>query len=340
MPLTVSSNNFDRMNQTIQKRREPLEVWINKGLVFNCNEASIGGARLNFAQSPQAILLGDRIRVFFCTRTRDSKKTWISKPAFIDFTSDFSRKLSDPEFVSISPPVIGAFDEHGIFPFHPITTPDGLLAFSTGWSRRQSVDVETGIGLLVSNDEGLSFERFGNGPILTASLHEPYLVCDGWVLRDDSEWKMWYLFGTKWDVSNKAEGPQRVYKIGCARSPNGIDWVPSHGTQIIEDVLGPDEAQALPSVRKKNGQYEMVFCYRPHQNFRKSGYRSYQLGSATSHNGEFWIRNDRRVDFPAAKFDDQMRCYPSWFSVGSTEFILFNGNDFGREGFGVAVWVP
>jgi hypothetical protein len=313
-------------------------TWSNKGLIFRCSDYKIDGEEILFAQSPQPVVLEDRIRVFFCTRVRDSPTTWISRPAFVDFSHDLQWVLESPQLVKISPPALGSFDEHGIFPFHPHLSDGAFLAYSTGWSRRQSVDVETGIGMLQSFDQGLSFERVGNGPVLTASLHEPYLVCDPWVVRDGSNWTMWYLFGTEWDDSLDSEDPQRVYKIGKAQSLDGRQWVGSNGQASIPDVLGPKEAQALPSVRHKAGKYEMVFCYRPHRGFRIPGNASYNLGFASSVDGDTWYRDDRRVDFPLQDFDSQMRCYPSWFTLGESDFIWYNGNEFGKFGFGLAQW--
>ena len=48
-----------------------------------------------------------------------------------------------------------------------------IYAYLSGWSRRVSVSVETGIGLAMSYDDGKTFKRLGNGPVLTSSLSEP-----------------------------------------------------------------------------------------------------------------------------------------------------------------------
>lgn len=313
-------------------------TWINKGLIFECSQHDLSGHALQFAQSPQPVLLHDRVRVFFCTRIRDSSTTWISRPAFADFTLDLHQILGSPQLVEIAPSDLGAFDEHGIFPFHPHISEGRFVAYSTGWSRRQSVDVETGIGMLHSADQGMSFTRIGSGPILTASLHEPFLVCDPWVVRERSDWTMWYLFGTAWDDSVTDEAPQRIYKIGKAKSMDGLHWTGSNGQQVIPDVLGPNEAQALPSVRIFADKYEMIFCYRPHRGFRDPGGASYKLGFASSFDGECWNRNDQYIDFPTEDFDSQMRCYPSWLTINENTYVLYNGNQFGKFGFGLAQW--
>ena len=48
--------------------------------------------------------------------------------------------VSDKQVISLGE--LGAFDEHGIFPFN-VTYRNELFAYTSGWSRRVSVSVET-----------------------------------------------------------------------------------------------------------------------------------------------------------------------------------------------------
>ena len=80
-------------------------TWQNKGQIFDCSKHKIAGEPILFAQSPQAVVLADRVRVFFCTRVRDSATTWISRPAFVDFSLDLLNIVEPPQLVEIPPPV-------------------------------------------------------------------------------------------------------------------------------------------------------------------------------------------------------------------------------------------
>ena len=305
------------------------------GLVFN----SIGywgdGRSMAYAQAPQGCVLSDRVRVFFTTRFRDSPSSWVSRPAFVDLSLDLRKQLSKPHLVDLPLGKPGTFDEHGIFPFSPIRAGDRLLAFTTGWSRRISVDVETSVGLVESFDDGLSFNRVvGDGPVLSASLDEPFLVGDAFVVPDGEKWRMWYIFGLRW-IEGSDGIPERVYKITGTSSTDIMSWSTSSVGQIVPDVIGPNEAQALPSVVKIRDKFLMIFCYRPHSNFR-FGSESYRLGFAESRDGSDWARMDHLIDFPASNFDSEMKCYPSWLRVEDRMFILYNGNRFGLDGFAVA----
>jgi hypothetical protein len=313
-------------------------AWNPRGLIFDVREWDESQAVGAFAQSPQALVLDDSVRVYFSTRFRDDIGSWQSDVAFAEFSLDFSEIVAEPRAEVISRGGLGCFDEHGIFPFSIVPVGSEVWAYTTGWSRRRSVPVETGIGLAVSRDGGLTFERHGAGPVLSSSLHEPFLVCDGLVRQVDGRWLMWYVFGTDWTSEASTGDVERTYKIGVATSVNGTEWTPSGGRCAVSDRLGETESQALPSVLRADDEFHMVFCYRETFDFRANPRRMYRLGGAVSRDGLTWKRDDSPVEFRRLEFDSEMRCYPHLVAVGDRRFLLYNGNEFGRWGFGVAEW--
>jgi hypothetical protein len=215
---------------------------------------------------------------------------------------------------------------------------DRVLAYTTGINRKVSVSADSSIGLAISHDRGLSFQRYGVGPVLSASLHEPFLVADAFVKRYGGSYHMWYIYGTKWQKFAELEPPDRVYKISHATSSDGIGWR-REGRHIISDRLNADECQALPTVMYLSGVYHMYFCYRQAHGFRKQSSSAYRLGYAYSTDLVEWVRDDSLagIDVSEAGWDSQMQCYPHVFLLNGDAFMLYNGNDFGRLGFGLAV---
>lgn len=310
--------------------------WQHLSRIFVPQDHTLYGHAGHYAQSPQALVLDDRVRVYFTTRQHDSSGVYISKPAFADFSPDFSRLIALPDNEVMPLGELGCFDEHGIFPFSPTRVNDRILAYTCGWSRRVSVPVETGTGLAESFDNGRTFVRFGNGPVFGASLHEPYLVGDSFVRHYQGQFHMWYMFGTDWH-ENAAGQPERTYKIGHAISDDGIDWVKQEAQQIITDVLGPTESQALPSVLRIDNRYHMVFCYRESFDFRQGHGRGYRIGHAWSDDLLHWHRDDQALGLqPEGDWDREMMCYPHLTEVDGTVYLLYNGNQFGCHGFGAA----
>jgi sucrose-6-phosphate hydrolase SacC (GH32 family) len=174
--------------------------------------------------------------------------------------------------------------------------------------------------------------------VLAASLHEPCLVGDGFVMTIDGVFHMWYIFGTGWKKYTTDAPPDRTYKIGHASSPDGVNWSKEEARQIISDRLGPDESQALPTVAKIGSRYHMFFCYRETYDFRKTKGRGYRVGHAWSDDLANWTRDDDtpKLEGTPGAWDSDMQCYPHVFECDGTLYMLYNGNEFGRYGFGLA----
>jgi predicted GH43/DUF377 family glycosyl hydrolase len=215
---------------------------------------------------------------------------------------------------------------------------DRILAYTTGWNRKVSVSVDAAIGMAVSDDNGLTFKKVGEGPVLSPSLHEPFLVGDAFVARYGDVWHMWYIYGIRWVKPVAGLEADRVYKIGHAISGDAVSWQ-KEGRQIIADRLGPDECQALPTVIRIGQKYHMLFCYRHATGFRKDRTRGYRIGYACSADLESWTRDDDRagIDLSEEGWDSEMLCYPHLFDCDGKIYLLYNGNEFGRHGFGLAV---
>jgi hypothetical protein len=199
--------------------------WKKHGLIFNpTNHVLVGFDCTEYAQSPQVLVFDDFVRIYFSTRKQDKVGMFLSHIRFVDFKKDFSEIIGFSKQEVIPLGELGCFDEHGIFPINLLRHNGKVLAYTCGWSRRVSVSVETSTGLAISNNEGTTFERLGNGPVLTSSLHEPVLVGDSFVQFYNDMFHMWYIFGKKWIEANENEPPARVYKIAHAKSKDGINW--------------------------------------------------------------------------------------------------------------------
>lgn len=311
--------------------------WVKQGKLFDPADWDLGEGVVGYAQSPQALVFDDFVRIYFSTRKQSANGKFISVIRYADVDIEARRVLRVTRDEVIASAALGTFDEHGIFPMNVVRTDDGIYGYTSGWSRRKSVDVETAIGLAQSYDGGKTFERLGSGPVLTASLHEPFLVGDPFVLWTGSAFHMWYIFGTGWRHYPSSPQPERIYKIAHATSQNGIDWQKEDGKQIISDVLGDDECQALPTVIKIGTHYHLFFCYRYASDFRSNPERGYRLGHATSSDLVHWVRDHELILPPSpGEWDADMICYPHAFSWRDRTYLLYNGSAFGKHGFGLA----
>jgi hypothetical protein len=312
--------------------------WKKLGKIFDPTQYTLPLNCTEFAQSPQTLVFDDFVRIYFSTRQKDPQNgKYLSHIAFIDMDKEFKQILNTSSKPVIELGGLGTFDEHGIFPINPLRHGDKVWAYTCGWSRRVSVSVETSTGLAVSEDNGETFQKLGSGPVFSSSLQEPFLVGDSFVQVYDGVFHMWYIYGLRW-VENNEEEPARVYKIAHAISNDGISWQ-RDGRLIIADKLDTDECQALPSVVFHEGRYHMVFCYRHATGFRTIPQRGYHLGYAFSDNLVDWTRDDDRLGIIADSqdWDGEMMCYPHIFNFDGKIYLLYNGNAFGKYGFGLAM---
>ena len=191
--------------------------WKKLGKIFDPTKFKLTDNCLEYAQSPQTLVFEDFVRIYFSTRELDGTGKYLSHISFVEFEKDFKtiKRISDKEVISLGE--LGCFDEHGIFPMNVVRDKDKVLAYTTGWNRKVSVSADASIGLAISEDNGQNFKKMGSGPIMTASLQEPFLVCDAFVACCkifDNKYHMWYIYGTKWINDDPEDNsPQRVYKI-------------------------------------------------------------------------------------------------------------------------------
>lgn len=309
--------------------------WEKLGQIFDLKKDNFRHLPFEFAKSPQAFVLQDRVRIYFSGQVKSENGKYLSLPFYLDFDMENLKIIEVSETPVMTLGKVGCFDEHGIFPFHLFQDENQILAFTTGWSRRTSVSIDMGIGLARSFDTGISFQRFGDGPVMTAHQNERFLVGDAFVRKFGSEYCMWYIFGSDWVKGNDGQ-IERVYRIAHARSKDCVEWK-RDGKYIIEPVLN-NECQALPTIFHGVNGFHMYFCFRDVFDFRSNRENAYRLGYAFSSDGELWNRCDDRAGIARSDFDwdSQMMCYPNVFSYKNEFYMLYNGDQFGRYGFGLA----
>jgi len=310
--------------------------WEKLGKLFDPRDYRGQSWMKEFAQSPSTLVFDDRVRVYFCSRPPPaSDGQYMSYVAYIDVDRNDPRmilKVCEKPVLSLG--ALGTFDEFGTYPVSVIRSGDEIRAYYAGWTRCESVPFNAAIGMAVSSDGGDSFVRLGDGPVLSYSPDEPFLLGSPRVRRYGNKWYLWYVAGKRW-ISTPAK-PEPVYKIRMASSDDGIDWT-KFGTNLIEDRLGANECQACPDVTYRGGRYHMFFSYRDFENYKgKTG--GYRIGYAVSEDMIHWSRQDELAGLGVSDsgWDSEMACYPHVFDLDGKTFMLYQGNGMGRDGMGLA----
>ncbi len=116
--------------------------WEKLGKVFDPAKSPGFADFCGFAQSPQALLFDDFVRIYFSIRKRTDNRKFVSHIQYIEMDKQFTKILNVSRGPVIALGKLGTFDEHGIFPINVVRHGHQVYAFTCGWSRRISVLVE------------------------------------------------------------------------------------------------------------------------------------------------------------------------------------------------------
>jgi len=315
--------------------------WKKLGQIFNPVTWDDGIERdwmKSHSQSVSTLIKDDCVRVYFaCRPHREAGGGMTSNTTWLDLDKNNLTQVlqvSDKPILPLGD--IGSFDEHSIYPSSIIQIDNEVRFYYAGWYRCESVPFNCAIGLAISKDGGTTFEKQGLGPILGPSLNEPFVISGPKIRKFGDKYTLYYLAGSKW-VNYKGK-PEVIYKLRMAFSDDGINWE-RHNQNIVEDILGENECQAGSDVFYKDGKYHMYFVYREGLDFRHEVGRGYKIGYAYSLDSIQWTRDDKKggIGYSSEGWDSEMNHYPHVFNLNDKWYMLYNGNEFGKYGFGLAI---
>ena len=244
--------------------------WQKQGRIFNPAEIKDRTWLAVFAQAPSVLIFDEFIRVYFsCRPPADEKGQYVSYSAFVDLNrKDLFEIIKISETPILKLGELGTFDEFGTYPVSEIRHESEVRAYYGGWTRCESVPFNVAIGFGISNNGGETFEKRGDGPLLSYSMDEPFILSGPKIRKFNNKWYLFYIAGKKWILDNGK--PEPVYKIRMATSTDGINWV-KNSTDIIEPKVEKNEAQASPNVffyeGKNRQQIPYVFLFQAGNRF-------------------------------------------------------------------------
>jgi hypothetical protein len=304
--------------------------WEKKGVIFVPEGEYVWNK--SHAQVPVVDVLNDKVwRIYYATRNSQNQ----CNTSFIDVEAGnpFNILYKHPEPL-LNLGEIGTFDDAGIMPSCIINYDGKKYLYYIGWNSGLNVSYRLSIGLAISND-GISFERYSTGPILDRSIFDNCLCASPFVLREDGIFRMWYVSGTHWKIIDGR--PEPFYHIKYASSYDGLCW--KRDGIICIDYDDFTEGISRPCIVKIGGEYLMFYSFRNNKNYRNNSLNGYRIGFASSNDGISWIRRDSEIGISASEsgWDSDMIAYPYIANFRENFFMFYNGNGFGKSGFGFAV---
>ncbi|WP_426416869.1 hypothetical protein [Aestuariirhabdus sp. LZHN29] len=304
-------------------------AWKKKGLIY-CPDGKLCWSTTH-AQIPTPIKLSEQVlRVYFSTR--DSKG--VSRTSYVDVDIDNpSRVISvcDDPVLDVGRP--GLHDDCGAMPFCVIKDREGFKFYYTGWHIPKTVSYDLSIALAVSDNLD-EFIKISEGPIAAKSFVDPYWVAAPCVLLENGRYRMWYISAYGWvEIASKLEP---VYNIKYAESNDGIRW--DFTGDVCVDAVFEYEALGRPWVIREGEIYKMWYSSRGSKGYREAGGEHYTIGYAESFDGINWTRMDERSSLTTSQsgWDSEMVEYASVYIDNERKYMFYNGNGFGKSGFGYA----
>lgn len=270
---------------------------------------------------------GDLHRVYFSGRDE--------KNVSIIGSVDIAVKAGEISIVSINndpiltPGNLGTFDDNGVTPSCIIDDQENKYLYYIGWNSGSTTRMGLIAGLAISNDKGKTFKRNSNSPLLERTNEEPYSILTApFVIKDENIWRLYYVSCEGW-----LNRDLPIYNIKYAESNDGINWK-RDGHVCINFKSKNETALARPCVLKEDGIYKMWFSYKD----PRIGYR---IGYAESVDAKNWDRQDDNgncLDVSENGWDSEMVEYSFVFNHKGIKYMLYNGNGYGIEGAGYAIF--
>jgi hypothetical protein len=298
--------------------------WIKKGLLFSAIDQVSWAA--DSALQPTPLVTGpNSIRIYCGMRDKGG----ISRIGYVDVVKEHDNLkvigVSKEPVLDVGLP--GTFDDNGVVPSAVVKRNDGLYLFYAGYQLVKNVRFLVLGGLARSNDGGVSFQRYQNTPILERTNDEFLFRVLHSIFYDKGRWRAWYGGGNHFETHEGRTLP--VYDIRYMESEDGINF-PSNGTTVLEN--GESEHRVgRPYVVKKSEQYYMFFG-------ASTPTIPYRLTYAKSNDGNQWERQaDLGLSYSQDDFDSQMSAYPCIVELEGKTYMIYNGNEYGKFGFGYAL---
>lgn len=298
--------------------------WEKLGLVFSPQGKNQWD--FNSALTPTPVVFSDKVRVYAGIRDQNG----ISRIGYVDLNpanpSDIINVSSKP-VLDIGEP--GSFDDNGIILGDIIQVGDQFRMYYVGFQLVEKVKFLAFTGLAVSVDEGETFTRQTTVPVLDRQENAQFFNAVHTVRFENGKFRFWLGAGSGFELINDIPYPS--YNIKYTESDDGINFI-NKSKDCLNFSSAEEYRLGRPRVYCRNSIYHMIFTWG-----NKKG--NYQMGYATSTDGENWNRDDARLNFyPSEKgWDDKWVSYGALFDVNNNTYMVYNGNEMGKDGFGLAI---
>ncbi len=299
--------------------------WEKQGQIYTLSEGGRHPKLISHASNPLPIHLdGNLYRVFFSGRDKLNR----SSVGAVDIDLLKQKVINEHYYPFFQHGQIGSFFSDGVSIGNCYEANGIRYILFMGWQNTKNRHWRGDIGRLILTPEiGLKLDSakpfMGCTPIDPISLSYPWVNS-----RPSGGFEMWYGSTLSWDAGNG----EMLHVINHATSDDGAEWFRTGLS--IPYAVGVAQAFSRPTVaQNQDGFLEMWFSY------RSGSGEKYRIGYARSHNHDNWELELENVGITVSSsgWDSEMIEYPFVFDHKGDRYMLYNGNNYGEKGFGLAI---
>lgn len=300
-------------------------IWKKLGLLYSLPSGGLHSKLVSHAANPLPLPLYDDVfRIFFSARDPHNRSS--VGAVDIDIVQRIIVKVHDHPFFEHGPK--GSFFADGVSIGNCYSTQGFRYMLFMGWQNPPGGHWRGDIGRLIV-DPALTLRLDSHAPFIGADSFDPISLSYPWVHGDDTRgFVMWYGSTESWNAGNN----EMLHVIKQATSPDGHQWFREGNS--LPHVRNVAQAFSRPTVVvRPDGFHQMWFSYRGGAGDR------YRIGYAESTDGIKWTLALERSGIGVSKegWDSEMIEYPFVFDHKGCRYMLYNGNSYGKTGFGLAI---
>lgn len=298
--------------------------WKKKGRIFEPQ-----GSDFSHGSHPCAVHYKDDVFVIAFTR-RDLQRRSNIFLSYAMVANGEMELIGDPK-LALRHGEAGWFDCDGVISVCIVENKGKTYLYYVGWQNLPDTLWICDTGRVVLDLDALTLTREFTGPVLGRDKDNPLFAAATAFHVSGDLWQTWYNSGVRWEKTET--GWRHYYGIHYAESSDGVSWV-CHPGLCIPFANEYEYAFGRPSVYRVDGTYFMWFAHRATKDID-----TYRIGFASSEDGRYWSRDDAiaGIDVSLDGWDSEMICYPYIFEHKGLMYMLYNGNNYGQTGFGLAV---
>ena len=299
--------------------------WRKLGLLYCLPNAGLHQKLRSHAANPLPIHInGDIYRIFFCSRDEKNRSS-IGGADINIVTREVVRQYEQPFFEHGAE---GSFYADGVSIGNCYLVDGIRYLFFMGWQTPKDGHFRGDIGRIIVNTD-LTLTLDCSWPVMGVNSIDPISLSYPWVVGNSVDgYHMWYGSTLTWNAGNE----EMLHVLHHASSSDGQAW--HRRGQAVPHQLGVAQAFSRPTVaRDATGGWQMWFSYRGGPGTK------YRIGYAISTDAKVWrlALSDVGIDVSLAGWDSEMIEYPFVFDHKDQRYMLYNGNKYGKSGFGLAV---